>query len=217
MADSSGVVPKVEPYDGSYSCLICTGSVRAGGGQAGGALHCTQCTVNPFHRACAGATWESKCPQCGLTGTLVPWARGGGQAHPPGEAIIIEQLDLDNPDSAAATAVPLHQDRAVARVGPEPPDAGGQRAANRPKIGPAIAAADAAGPPGQKVQQMQAAQQAAAQQAAVQQAAVQQAAVQRAAQQQQQQMQSGAGLQQPQPQPQPQAAQAFPQLTPQVR
>ena len=40
-------VDEVEPYDGSYACLICTESVR---GQP--ALVCSKCNSNPFHRTC---------------------------------------------------------------------------------------------------------------------------------------------------------------------
>ena len=62
---------KLEPYEGSYGCLICFKSVRVAG--AGEVLHCTACTATPFHRDCAGAAWATRCPQC--DGTVAPWCR----------------------------------------------------------------------------------------------------------------------------------------------
>ena len=52
---------EVEPYDGSYACLICTNSVR---GQP--ALVCLQCNCNPWHRECdTEEKYVELCPQCG--------------------------------------------------------------------------------------------------------------------------------------------------------
>ena len=52
---------EVEPYDGSYACLICTNSVR---GQP--ALVCLQCNCNPWHRECdKEEKYMELCPQCG--------------------------------------------------------------------------------------------------------------------------------------------------------
>ena len=52
---------EVEPYDGSYACLICTNSVR---GQP--ALVCLQCNCNPWHRECdKEEKYVELCPQCG--------------------------------------------------------------------------------------------------------------------------------------------------------
>lgn len=54
------VVVKVEPYDGSYVCLICSKSVR--GCEF---LYCSQCSCNPFHRTCVEETqYKEICPQC---------------------------------------------------------------------------------------------------------------------------------------------------------
>ena len=52
---------EVEPYDGSYACLICTESVR---GQP--ALVCSKCNSNPFHRTCdPESKYAEVCPVCG--------------------------------------------------------------------------------------------------------------------------------------------------------
>ena len=49
-----------EDYEGSYSCMLCSLSVR---GES--ALRCSQCTCNPFHQVCVADTeFQRKCPQC---------------------------------------------------------------------------------------------------------------------------------------------------------
>ena len=47
---------EVEPYDGSYACLICTDSVR---GEP--ALVCWECNSNPWHRKCDKDSKLSRC------------------------------------------------------------------------------------------------------------------------------------------------------------
>jgi len=42
---AAGMCVKIEEYDGSYECVICSQSVR---GNAA-VLHCSQCSSNPFH------------------------------------------------------------------------------------------------------------------------------------------------------------------------
>ena len=52
---------EIEPYDGSYDCLICTDSVRGLP-----ALACSQCRTNPWHRKCdPERKYEVVCPTCG--------------------------------------------------------------------------------------------------------------------------------------------------------
>ena len=51
---------KVEEYDGSYECLVCSTSVR----RAEKAFRCAQCSCNPWHEACAPAGGYAACPQC---------------------------------------------------------------------------------------------------------------------------------------------------------
>ena len=86
------LTPKVEPYDGSYSCLICSESFRDAGHAA--VLHCTECSANPFHRDCAGVAWADKCPQCMRAGTVAPWCRAS--AGPSLEHIEPTRLDGDS-------------------------------------------------------------------------------------------------------------------------
>ena len=51
---------EVEPYDGSYACLICTDSVR---GEP--ALVCWECNSNPWHRKCdKDSKYVEVCPTC---------------------------------------------------------------------------------------------------------------------------------------------------------
>ena len=52
---------KIEAYDGSNQCVVCSESVR---GNAA-VLKCLQCSANPLHRACVEKTeCMHKCPQC---------------------------------------------------------------------------------------------------------------------------------------------------------
>ena len=77
-------VDEVEPYDGSYACLICTESVR---GQP--ALVCSKCNSNPFHRTCDPENkYAEVCPTCGQK-TVEAWQ--GGTA---GTAAASEMMDL---------------------------------------------------------------------------------------------------------------------------
>ena len=70
--DADGV--KVEEFDGSYACVICSESVRGGD-----ALHCGQCSSNPVHFSCVrGSAFSETCPQCSGK-PMQPWTgRVGG-------------------------------------------------------------------------------------------------------------------------------------------
>ena len=60
---------KIEDFDGSYECLICSKSVRT----QGPVLACSQCSSNPFHESCVKDTkFMKSCPQCGCE-TVVSW------------------------------------------------------------------------------------------------------------------------------------------------
>ena len=67
---------KVEEFDGTYACVICSESVRGGD-----ALHCAQCSSNPVHVACVrGSPFAETCAQCSGK-TMRPWTgRAGGGA-----------------------------------------------------------------------------------------------------------------------------------------
>eukprot|EP00802_Teleaulax_amphioxeia_P017438 Tamp_17594.p1 GENE.Tamp_17594~~Tamp_17594.p1 ORF type:complete len:455 (+),score=86.08 Tamp_17594:39-1367(+) len=67
---------KVEDFDGTYACVICSESVRGGD-----ALHCAQCSSNPVHVACVrGSPFAETCAQCSGK-TMRPWTgRAGGGA-----------------------------------------------------------------------------------------------------------------------------------------
>ena len=73
----AGVEVKVEPYDGTYVCLMCGDSVR---GMA--ALTCSVCSSNPWHRPGTACNPHPKyaevCPTCGRQ-TVEAW-RGGASA-----------------------------------------------------------------------------------------------------------------------------------------
>ena len=46
---------KVEPYDGTYVCMICGESALAGArAEDGSVLKCSACNSSPFHLDCAG-------------------------------------------------------------------------------------------------------------------------------------------------------------------
>ena len=59
---------KVEPFGGSYICLICYESCRRGRG----IITCTNCSVALMHQTCIGS--QHRCPQCGKS-TLTAWSR----------------------------------------------------------------------------------------------------------------------------------------------
>ena len=66
------VVVKVEEYDGTYACLICSQSVRGSD-----ALKCSECTCNPFHRRCIKESkYQDICPQCSKQ-SVSAWGGGG--------------------------------------------------------------------------------------------------------------------------------------------
>ena len=86
---------EVEPYDGSYACLICTESVR---GQP--ALVCSKCNSNPFHRTCdPEGKYAEVCPTCGQK-TVEAWQ--GGRA---GRAAASEMIDLTGEGGVGAEEV----------------------------------------------------------------------------------------------------------------
>ena len=86
---------EVEPYDGSYACLICTESVR---GQP--ALVCSKCNSNPFHRTCdPESKYAEVCPTCGQK-TVEAWK--GGRA---GTAAASEMMDLTGEGGGGAEEV----------------------------------------------------------------------------------------------------------------
>ena len=75
---------KVEAYDGAYDCVVCCESVRGTD-----ALRCSQCSANPFHRACVlGSTFADTCAQCEGR-TIVPW-----KASPREAGAAAEMIDL---------------------------------------------------------------------------------------------------------------------------
>ena len=74
--EMDAVEVKVEDFDGTYACVICSESVRGGD-----ALHCAQCSSNPVHVACVrGSPFAETCAQCSGK-TMRPWTgRAGGGA-----------------------------------------------------------------------------------------------------------------------------------------
>ena len=63
-----GVEVKIEEFDGTYACVICSDSVRGGD-----ALRCAQCSSNPVHVSCVrGSHFAETCPQCSGK-TMQPW------------------------------------------------------------------------------------------------------------------------------------------------
>jgi len=68
---------KVEDFDGTYACVVCSESVRGGD-----ALHCAQCSSNPVHVSCVrGSPFAETCAQCSGK-TMQPWTgRVGGAAN----------------------------------------------------------------------------------------------------------------------------------------
>ena len=63
-AAQSAIGIKIEEFDGSYACLICSESVRGKD-----ARKCGACTCQPWHTECAPAL--SSCPQCARS-SVVP-------------------------------------------------------------------------------------------------------------------------------------------------
>ena len=64
-AAQSAADVKVEEYDGTYDCLICSESVRGKEAQ-----RCSACTCQPWHTECSQGL--DKCPMCARS-TVVPW------------------------------------------------------------------------------------------------------------------------------------------------
>ena len=88
-AKDAGIEVKVEPYDGTYACLICGDSVR---GMA--ALKCSRCNCNPFHRPGSACNPHSKyaqvCPMCGQQ-TVEEW-KGGASAGTAAPSAMIDLM-----------------------------------------------------------------------------------------------------------------------------
>ena len=94
---------KVEEWDGSTACIICTETLRVPGGEPD-ALQCKVCVSAVYHRACAGK-WTETCPVCEKN-TIMCWTRPA----PPGphdEVIVVrdsedesERMPLDRFDIA---------------------------------------------------------------------------------------------------------------------
>ena len=106
----------MEDIDGSYDCAICFESVRG----SPDVLRCSQCSSNPFHRACLlQSSFPDTCPQCSGR-TLVAGARA------PGESTVRIDLDEDldlsaagtELDSSSADAVDATQGRRTAPAAP---------------------------------------------------------------------------------------------------
>ena len=92
-AMDAGIEIKVEPYDGTYVCLMCGDSVR---GMA--ALTCSVCSSNPWHRPGTACNPHPKyaevCPTCGRQ-TVEAW-RGGASA---GTGTPDVRMDLTGPEA----------------------------------------------------------------------------------------------------------------------
>ena len=70
-SEMGGDEVKVEEFEGTYSCVVCSESVR--GGEA---LHCAQCSSNPVHLSCVlGSPFAETCSQCSGR-TMQPWPPG---------------------------------------------------------------------------------------------------------------------------------------------
>ena len=84
---------KVEPYDGTYVCLMCGDSVR---GMA--ALTCSVCSSNPWHQPGTACNPHPKyaevCPTCGRQ-TVEAW-RGGASAGTGAPGVM---MDLTGPEA----------------------------------------------------------------------------------------------------------------------
>ena len=89
----AGVEIKVEPYDGTYVCLMCGDSVR---GMA--ALTCSVCSSNPWHQPGTACNPHPKyaevCPTCGRQ-TVEAW-RGGASAGTGAPGV---RMDLTGPEA----------------------------------------------------------------------------------------------------------------------
>ena len=59
LGEGGQVQIKVEEYDGSYDCLICTTTIRGKD-----ALRCSKCECPPMHVECMGVGFDMTCPQC---------------------------------------------------------------------------------------------------------------------------------------------------------
>ena len=92
-AMDAGVEIKVEPYDGTYVCLMCGDSVR---GMA--ALTCSVCSSNPWHQPGTACNPHPKyaevCPTCGRQ-TVEAW-RGGASARTGTPGVM---MDLTGPEA----------------------------------------------------------------------------------------------------------------------
>jgi len=92
---------EVEEFDGSYACLICSESVRGTD-----ALACSQCSSNPFHRACAsGSRHETECPTCAGQ-TVVPWNAQAKRASAGADIMEVDLTDLSLADTPPRAGKP---------------------------------------------------------------------------------------------------------------
>ena len=93
---------EVEEFDGSYACLICSESVRGND-----ALTCSQCSSNPFHRACAsGSRHETECPTCAGQ-TVVPWNAQTTRAFAGADVMEVDLTDLSLADMPPRAGKPV--------------------------------------------------------------------------------------------------------------
>ena len=79
---------KVEEFDGTYECVICSESVRGSD-----ALHCAQCSSNPVHVVCVrGSPFAETCAQCSCK-TMRPWTGRAGGGAPSSATIDLVAAD----------------------------------------------------------------------------------------------------------------------------
>ena len=81
---------KVEEFDGTYACVICSESVRGGD-----ALHCAQCSSNPVHVTCVrGSPFAETCAQCSGK-TMRPWTGRAGGGAPSSATIDLVAAEVE--------------------------------------------------------------------------------------------------------------------------
>ena len=88
---------KIEQWDGSMACLMCTNTIRVPSGEPD-ALTCAVCTSVVYHRGCAG-DWAETCPTCNGS-TVVKWTR----PEPPGPSVDVVAVN-DHDDFEAPELV----------------------------------------------------------------------------------------------------------------
>jgi len=100
---------KIEQWDGSMACLMCTETIRVPGGEPD-ALKCTVCASVVYHRGCAG-DWAETCPTCDGA-TIVKWMR----PEPPGPGVDIIAVN-DHGDHSTGQVATLSSPGSVQRAG----------------------------------------------------------------------------------------------------